>query len=156
MTDWQQVNVRVRESEYEDWKEYAESQYGGMTDLVRTAVRREIDDHYAGESGGSGEMVQEVAEAIDSLENTVKDMDRRLTVVRESVESSGPDYSFKAAVRETVPEDGGLTAGQIAARLDVRESDVAKVLEELEYEEEVRQTPEGESDKQAWTAFEVV
>lgn len=132
---WQQVNVRVKESTYEeDWKPAAKSEYAGMSDLVRTAVRREIDGDHDRQSGdgGSSEVVTEVAEAIDSLENTVRDIDTRLTVVRETVESSGPEFSFKAAVRETVPHDGGLTAGQIAARLDARESDVQDALDELD------------------------
>ncbi|MFK8212435.1 hypothetical protein [Haloferax volcanii] len=136
MSEWQQVNVRVRESNYEEWKEYAESEYGGLSDLVRTAVRREIDGQHAGASGGESaaesETVTEVLEAIDRLENTISGMDNRLSVVRETVESSGPDFSFKAAVRETVPTDGYLTAAQIAARLDAKESDVSGVLEELE------------------------
>jgi len=136
MSEWQQVNVRVRESNYEEWKEYAESEYGGLSDLVRTAVRREIDGQHAGASSGESaaesETVTEILEAIDRLENTVNGMENRLSVVRETVESSGPDFSFKPAVRETVPTDGYLTAAQIAARLDAKESDVNEAIEELE------------------------
>jgi len=163
MSDWQQVNVRVKESTHKYWKETAEAEYGGLSDLVRTAVRREIEGHHsgaqAGESAAESETVQEVLKAVDRLENTVDGIDNRLSVVRESVESSGPDYSFRAAVREIVPEDDedALTAGQIAARLDARESDVKEALEDLQYTEEVRQTPEGElSDETTWITFEGV
>lgn len=105
MANWQQVNVRVRESTYEEWREAAESEYGGLSDLVRTAVRRELEGHHTAESGeqtaSSGETVNEVAESVDRLENTVRDMDTRLKAVKESVESTG--LSVKAAVRETLP-----------------------------------------------------
>lgn len=162
MTDWQQVNVRVRESTYEEWKEAAESEYGGLSDLVRTAVRRELEGHHSTESGqqtaSSGETMNEVAEAVDRLENTVRDMDIRLSAVKESVESTG--LSVKAAVRETLPavpdsalvpdeegtgqhiadpsisqapdpEEWALTVRNIAARLNADETAVQDALDEL-------------------------
>ncbi|MFB6201015.1 MAG: hypothetical protein ABEI98_03290 [Halorhabdus sp.] len=46
MTDRRQVTVRVDASTYEEWKAVAESEYDGMSDLIRTAVRHELaDDH---------------------------------------------------------------------------------------------------------------
>ena len=165
MSDWQQVNVRVKEPTYEEWKQVAEEEYGGLSALVRTAVRREIDGAHTG-AGGVGssvesESINEVLQAIDRLENTVEWMDSRLSVVRETVESTGPDYSFRAAVRETVPEEeeNWLTAEQIAARLDAKKSDVIDALETLEYEEEVRQIPVGVwegQDETAWVRMEGV
>jgi len=148
---WKQVNVRVRQSTKSEWEEYAETEYGGMSDLVRTAVRREIGGDYDGDSSGasaSADVVTEVAEAIDRLENTVSDMDRRLETVRESVQSEEA-YSFEAAIRETLtkrpkdapPEnapDYGLTVREISARLDARESDVRDALRDLEQSGEVR------------------
>jgi hypothetical protein len=144
---WKQVNVRVRQSTKADWEDFAESEYGGMSDLVRTAVRREIAGDHDRQSGdsASSEVVTEVAEAIDRLENAVSDMDRRLDTVRETVDSEGPQYSFMAAVRETVPRDEHLTAGQIAARLDARESDVRDALAELDGSEVVS------PDRDQWT-----
>lgn len=159
MSDWQQVNVRVKEPTYEEWKQVAEEEYGGLSDLVRTAVRREIDGAHAGASGGESaaesETMNEVLQAIDRLENTVDGMDNRLSVVRETVESTGPEFSFRAAVRETVSEEeeNWLTAGQIAARLDAKKSDVIDALEALEYEGEVRQVPAGAWEGQDETAW---
>lgn len=155
MSEWQQVNVRVREANYEEWKKYAEREYGGLSDLVRTAVRREIDGQHAGASSGESaaenETVTEVLEAIDRLENTINGMNNRLSVVRETVESSGPDFSFKAAVRETVPIDGALTAAQIAARLDAKEFDVRAALEELEDGVEILQHgADPQTDEPRW------
>ncbi|MBP1985850.1 hypothetical protein [Halolamina salifodinae] len=148
---WKQVNVRVRESTKERWEEYAQTEYGGMSDLVRTAVRREIaGDHDRENTGTTTDpgMVTEVAESIDGLENTVREMDRRLEAIRESVQSE-EKYSFKAAIRESLnkrPKDAnveetpqyGLTASEIAARLDANETDVREALLELENSGEVR------------------
>jgi len=157
MTDWKQVNVRVRQDEYGEWDEYANEQYGGMTDLVRTAVRRELNGQYTGESGGeSGSdsaIAQEVAEAVDALENTVNDMDNRLSVVRQTVESSGPEFSFQAAVRETLRGTDGLPPSQIAARLDANVGKVREALREMEGEDTypAEDTPEGEETR--WNLF---
>jgi hypothetical protein len=158
MSEWQQVNVRVRESNYEEWKGYAESEYGGLSDLVRTAVRREIDGQHAGASSGESvaesETVTEVLEAIDRLENTVNGMDNRLSVVRETVESSGPDFSLRAAVRETLrAADGGLTAGQIAARLDAKSSDVEDALWSMEGDEAYPAEDDPDSEDTRWNLF---
>lgn len=158
MSEWQQVNVRVRESNYEEWKEYAESEYGGLSDLVRTAVRREIEGQHAGASGdesaAESETVTEVLEAIDRLENTVNGMDNRLSVVRETVESSGPDFSLRAAVRETLrAADGGLTTGQVAARLDARDSDVAEVLASMEGDEAYPTEDDPDTGQPRWNLF---
>ncbi|MFQ3320772.1 MAG: hypothetical protein ACI80F_002859 [Natronomonas sp.] len=158
MSEWQQVNVRVRESNYEEWKEYAESEYGGLSDLVRTAVRREIDGQHAGASGGESaaksETVTEVLEAIDRLENTVNGMDNRLSVVRETVDSSGPDFSLRAAVRETLrAADDGLTAGQIAARLDAKSSDVEDALWSMEGDEAYPTEDDPDTEDTRWSLF---
>lgn len=145
--DWQQVNIRVREHNYSEWKEAANTEYGGITDLIRTSVRNEINgehDATAVDTEATGDsVVTEIAETVDRLESAVKDMDNRLNTVRESVESNVPEISVTAAVRETVPEpeqgatadyyaEYGLTVTQIAARLDANESDVSEALDELQ------------------------
>jgi hypothetical protein len=158
MSDWQQVNVRVKEPAYKEWKEVAETEYGGLSDLVRTAVRREIEGQHTGasdgESAAESETVNEVLKAVDRLENTVDGMDKRLSVVRETVDSSGPDISLRAAVRETLrAADDGLTAGQIAARLDARESDVKEALRAMEGDETYPAEDEPDSGESRWNLF---
>jgi hypothetical protein len=158
MSDWQQVNVRVKEPTYEEWKEVAEREYGGVSDLVRTAVRREIDGQHAGASGGEtaaeSETLTELLETVDRLENTVSGMDGRLSAVRESVESSGPDFSFEAAVRETLrAADNGLTARQVAARLGARESDVTEALNSMDGDEAYPAEDDPKSGEVRWNLF---
>lgn len=158
MSDWQQVNVRVKEATYDDWKETAEKEYGGLSDLVRTAVRREIDGQHAGASAGESaaesETVREVLQAVDRLENTVDGMDKRLSVVRETVDSTSPEISLKAAVRETLrAADDGLTAGQIAARLDGQKSTIRETLETMEGDEAYPAEDEPDSEETRWNLF---
>lgn len=158
MSDWQQVNVRVKEATYDDWKKTAEKEYGGLSDLVRTAVRREIDGQHAGASAGESaaesETVREVLQAVDRLENTVDGMDKRLSVVRETVDSTSPEISLKAAVRETLrAADDGLTAGQIAARLDGRESDVREALGRMEGDTAYPAEDDPDSGETRWNLF---
>lgn len=154
MSDMKQVNVRVPKERKEKWDDAAE-EYGSMTRLIETAVENELSSGSSrtgeAEASASSDMVDDVARMMDSLENTVRDMDKRLTAVRESVESSGPDYSFKAAVRETVPEEGGLYAGEIAARLDARESDVQEALDSLDGSEVAVHYVESDQDEPMWT-----
>lgn len=154
MSDMKQVNIRVPEERKEKWKNHSDD-YGSITRLIETAVENELRSNSSqtvqAEASASSEMVDDVARMMDSLENTVREMDKRLTAMRESVESSGPDYSFNAAVRETVPEDGGLYAGEIAARLDARESDVQEALASLDGSEVHEHYEQPDQDEPMWT-----
>ena len=161
-SEWEQVNIRVRPDTQKEWKEAAESEYGGMTSLIRTSVRRELEGDHGGSGGGgsaSAETVTDLAETVDSLNKSVSSIERKMAGLQESVEGEGPNYSFEAAVRETVPSDAtGLTASQIAARLDANPSEVREVLDTLEEDEEVMRTPEGDErsgEELAWRSFEV-
>lgn len=172
-----QVSTRVTEEKKGRWADYAEETHGSMTALIRQAVDAYVDNDIArnpegwaesdGQSGSSPEMVQEVSAAIDSLENTVNDMDGRLRAVRESVQSGGPDYSFRAAVRETVPvaesgPDGdyyaeyGRSVTEIAARLNADESDVRDALGELETNGEVTSATGGSAQETVYVRTEGV
>lgn len=145
-----QINIRVDEERKERWKKAAEEspEYDGLSHLIRLAVEQELAE--GGDSGStedgqasldeeSTDLLREVKGTTDRVEGGVEDVKARLQRVEERVGQSGADLSFEAAVRETVPEDTGLTAAQIAGRLNARESEVAKALESLEYEGEIVQ-----------------
>ena len=158
---WEQVNIRVKPDTFDKWKEAADNEYGGMTSLIRTSVRRELagDHGSGGGEGASSETVTDLAKTVDSLNKSVSSIERKMAGLQESIEGEGPNYSFEAAVRETVPSDAtGLTASQIAARLDANPSEVREVLDILEEDEEVMRTPEGDDrsgEELAWRSFEV-
>jgi len=48
MAEKKEVTVHVAESTYEEWRVAAERDYDGLSDLVRTAVRRELDGDHDG------------------------------------------------------------------------------------------------------------
>lgn len=149
MVEKTQVNIRVTEAQKAKWQEYAEEHHGSLTKLISTAVSKEIDGPSDDAEGGpSSEAVTDLHETVNSLENTVRDMDTRLSSVQESVQSTGPDFSFRAAVRETVPTDEHLTVGEIAARLDARKTDVQEALDAMDGEAVA--TP----DREKWTKLE--
>lgn len=155
--DWTQCNIRVKESTYDEWKDVAESDYGTISELVRSAVRREIDGHHGtantDQTPAGEETITEVAETVDRLQNSVNDMNQRLTVVRESVDGSG-EVSLKDAVREAVPREDGLSESQIAARLDAKVSDVEEVVEELHDEQEIMEYWESSDQEDPyWTRW---
>lgn len=140
MVEKTQINIRVTESQKSKWKEYAEEHYGSLTKLIGQAVSKEIDSGSDdGQGGPSSEAVTDLQETVNSLENTVRDMDTRLSSVHESVQGSGPDISLRAAVRETLmtQRDGdnfkeyGLTPSQVAARLEGDTEAVRDALETL-------------------------
>jgi len=65
MTDRERITVRVTAARYEEWKEVAEREYDGMDDLIRTAVRREIE----GEHNANGTEDVTLSEILEALRN---------------------------------------------------------------------------------------
>ena len=46
MSDRREVTLTVDAATYEEWQAAAQEEYDGMEDLVRTAVRRELDGEH--------------------------------------------------------------------------------------------------------------
>lgn len=151
MAEKKQVNIRVPKAKKAEWEEYAQAEYGSMTRLITTAVEKEISDSEEAEVPQAN-APQELLETIDRLENTVGNMDTRLSSVQETVQETSPEMSIKAAVRETLPEateepTDGLTPTQVAARLNARETDIKVALEELTESNEARGLKGGPDNK---------
>jgi hypothetical protein len=60
-----EVTIRVEEATYEEWRTVAEREYDGMDDLIRTAVRREIE----GEHNANGTEDVTLSEILEALRN---------------------------------------------------------------------------------------
>lgn len=162
MADQKQINIRVPARTKEEWAEYAEEHHGSLTRLISLAVTREIEgDHGEFEQidEASIESLQDLQNSVDSVENTVRELDKKFHALRETVEESSLDLSVKSAVRETLneypmeelPEDvpadraisGGLSdamlsSEEIAARLGAEVSIVSDALDELRRRGEVK------------------
>lgn len=145
MSDQKQVNIRIPKSKKEVWDEFAEENYGSMTRLVTTAVEKEISGgtsaaETSADAAPDSEAVTDLQETVNSLQGDMNDVQSQLTGVREAVQS-GPGISVRAAVRETLPEldaqfafqeEEGLTAEQVAARLDGDDDEIQDALDTLE------------------------
>jgi hypothetical protein len=157
-----QINIRVDTERKERWMEVAEEspQYNGLTHLIRLAVEKELADNF-GDSGTvdatldseSTDLLREVSGTTERVEQGVTDLKARLRQVEERIGESGPRFSFKAAVRESLPEadsenpESGFTLTQIAARLTADQSDVRDALDSLKQEGEVRSLGGGSENK---------
>jgi len=148
-----QINFRIDAERKKRWKEAADEspEYDDLSHLIRLAVEKELAD----ESNNSGtvdasldsestDLLREVSGSTERIEQGVTDVKARLRQVEERIGESGPTFSLKAAVRESLPEadsenpEDGLTVRQIAARLNADESDVRDALDSLKREGEVR------------------
>jgi uncharacterized protein (DUF342 family) len=158
----QQINIRVDKERKARWMESAEEspQYNGLTHLIRLAVEKELSEDF----GASGEvdaaldseskdLVREISGSTERLEQGVTELKARLRQVEERIGESGPKFSFKAAVRESLPEadsmnpESGFTSTQTAARLGAEESEVREALESLKKEGEVQSLGGGSENK---------
>jgi hypothetical protein len=148
-----QINVRVTEEKKSKWKKAAESpEYDSLTHLIQLSVGKEIADQtptdreatQAGLDDESSDLLREIAGSTERVEDGLTDVKARLRQLEERVGESGPEFSLQAAVRETLPErpeldpgtpdnphEYGLTAKQIAARLNANQSDVRDALDTL-------------------------
>jgi hypothetical protein len=163
-----QINIRVDQERKDRWKEAATEspEYDGLTHLIRLAVEKELSVDESGDSGASqasadaasSDMMREVKGNTERIDNGISDVKARLRQIEERVGAQA-DFSLRAAVRETVPKDeeNWLTAGQIAARLDAKKSDVQEILDRLHQDGEVREIPASvyeSQDEPAWTTVE--
>lgn len=159
-----QINIRVDEERKKRWQKAANEspEYDGLSHLIRLAVEQELAEGGGSGSSGSGEatlddestdLLREVKGSTDRVEGGIEDVKARLHRIEERVGQSGAEFSLRAAVRETVPEDSGLTAAQIAGRLNARESEVSEALESLEKEGEVLlHGADPNTDEDRWTS----
>ena len=181
-----QINIRVDEGRKKRWKQAAEEspEYDGLSHLIRLAVEQELAEGGGGSDTGSQatldegstDLLREVKGSTDRVEGGIEDVKARLRRLEERVGQTGPKFSLKAAVRETLntrpegeivdgpdgpteleptesPEEYGLTLTQVAARLNADESEVEEALNTLEQEGEIRSL--GGSTEDGWLYFRV-
>lgn len=108
-TDWKHVGLKVEQSQYDEWEDYLEeSDYGSMSNLIRTAVegKREQDASVgatvAQGEGATGVTDEHVAELVD----TVNAMQGRMERLENSVtEATDAMYTGGTSVGEDVTTD---------------------------------------------------
>jgi len=158
------VHIRVGEDRREKWKDHAtedfEDKYGSVSKLIRNAVETQIDiDSGNLSAGGStGETTVEPNGRIDDIKvtvedngSTLEDIQERLTKIHDDVVSGGmpePELvfsdvygelpvvedSFAEADKAATAREFGMTATEVAEKIDMSEDDVGSALIQLYYE----------------------
>lgn len=150
------IGVRVTDAQKDRWKQAAEdsSEYDSLTHLIQLAVSKELADdaevhpvEVSADAPMSGDTLREIQGTTERVEDGMTDVKARLRSLEERVGETGADISLKSAVRETLPEPPelepgtpdnpsvyGLTAEQVAARLDGDTDDVQEALTSLSKE----------------------
>ena len=158
-----QINIRVDEDRKQRWKIAAEEspEYDGLTHLIRLSVEKELAEDESTDSGASlasteaasSDMLREVKGNTERIEDGVTDVKARLRQIEERVGGQA-EFSLRAAVRETLrAAEDGLTAGQIAARLNARESDVKEALDSMEGDVAYPAEDDPDTGQTRWNLF---
>jgi len=150
-TDWKQVGLKVEQSQYDGWKGYLEdSQYGSMSNLIRTAVEREIQrdtdvgQSEASETADSGVESEHVAELVDTvatMQNEMQQLQASVTEATDAMYTGGTSVSedVTTAVYEALPEGPAEARSThwIAEECDRDVTTVRVALEQLKRTTEV-------------------
>ncbi|MGB9953568.1 hypothetical protein ACOZ4F_14370 [Haloarcula marismortui] len=158
-----QINIRVDQERKDRWKEAAteSAEYDGLTHLIRLAVEKELTEDESGDSGApqasaeaaSSDMMREVKGNTERIEDGVTDVKARLRQLEERVGGQA-EFSLRAAVRETLrAAEDGLTAREIAARLNAKAVDVQEALEAMEGDTTYPAEDDPESRDTRWNLF---
>jgi len=132
-----------------------------LTHLIRLAVERELAEDESDDSGpaqasadaASSDMLREVKGNTERIEDGVTDVKARLRQLEERVGGQA-EFSLRAAVRETLrAAEDGLTAGEIAARLNAKAVDVQEALEAMEGDTTYPAEDDPESGDTRWNLF---
>lgn len=124
--DLTQISVMVPDDSKQEWKETASDseEYNSMSQLIRTAVGKEISGKYDGQGIGKGELQEVLDERIvDNLETvkrTLSHVDQQVGQIQDTTEQQSSIGRFtRIEVFSAVPkgEEKALTLPEITERL---------------------------------------
>ena len=124
--DLTQISVMVPESSKEEWKQTAEDsgEYNSMSQLIRTAVGKEVSGKYDSgglERGDLQEVLDErVVRNLESVENILKGVQRQVSDIEDNTERQAEFGRFtRIEVYSAIPKgkDNALTLEEISERL---------------------------------------
>lgn len=129
----QRIHALVSKRQKREWKELTEgdtAQYVSLSQLVRTAVQREI----ANENpirGGNGEIPAELQKAILSMADTIDNIDSRLSSVQRrlsklEVESDEDALDVQQRILQVLPTPPEGEETPIGERVTVEQSQIQK------------------------------
>ncbi|WP_246986537.1 hypothetical protein [Halorientalis marina] len=150
MPDRKRVNLTVDPETKNDWKQAVEDSdtFRSLSELIRHAVNNEISDDtqatqtaVEAEESDTGavqaEALNQVLDALEGLNDTVSDLDDRLTNVEKEVTAEAK-ADLKNRVFDCLPKESdanqpdGKTAEQIAEEIDEDRDRVSETLLKLQ------------------------
>lgn len=136
---WKQINVRLPDDQKNRWFDATGqgpgNEYSNVSQLVRTAVEKELQGRETANTGGHGTGVapildDEVLPALKRIESRLEELDARVRAVERDAETEGPEYDLQRVVLQLLPSypsneivtEGGRIRDEI--RVEVLESTV--------------------------------
>lgn len=110
----QRIHALVSKRQKEEWKEYVQGDtalYQSISQLVRTAVQRELaDENPAGSDTGEipfelQDTVMSMADTLDNIESRLSSVERRMSQLE--VESNDDVLEIRGQILEALPTDEG-------------------------------------------------
>lgn len=150
-TEYTTVSVRVTNERYERWDDYlSESDAENMSQLVRMSVKHEIDGTadapQAPENAIEPDSIGEISEGINSLQQAMKDVETRISVIEKELEDTNemdledavfrnlptPPEKVDDPLTNTEPSEWASTPGDIARSIVKSTERVKEALERLD------------------------
>jgi hypothetical protein len=147
MADTTVVSVKIPRDTKQTWEEYAEENpdVDSVSHLIRLAVMKEMNASDEAETNSSIEQVEASAEVLESLkriQNSINDVDDRLTAIEKESEAEGPGFDIQNTVFDLLPElttpsslppedidvDVAVSSSEVAEAVGLPEGDVSKAL----------------------------
>lgn len=150
MADSTVVSVKIPRETKQMWEEYAEENpnVDSVSHLIRLSVTKEMNASNEPEQGTDVQQVEASAEVLESLkriQNSITEVDDRLTAIEKESEAEGPGFDIQNTVFESLPEtpmppafppeeidpSRAFTPAEISSNVGLAEDEVAKALIKL-------------------------
>jgi hypothetical protein len=119
---WKQVNVRIKQHRYNDWKEHVGrepgDEYGTVSQLIRHAVARELHGEHgprvtddmdgATIEADMSPITDDVMPALQGIKQQLSEMDNRLTAVERNEQADTSGIDLERIVLELLPAESEL------------------------------------------------
>lgn len=146
MADTTVVSVKIPRDTKQTWEEYANENpdVDSVSHLIRLSVMKEMNASEESNAGSSIEQVEASAEVLESLkgiQNSISEIDDRLTAIEKESKAEGPGFDIQNTVFDVLPESTmppslppedisgeGVSSSEVAESIGLPEEEVSKAL----------------------------
>lgn len=107
MPDKKQINLQVSQSQRKRWKQYADETHRSLSDLIRLAVEKEINQDEQTAEGLSDEAIRQLStlvEGVERVEQKAGDLETRLRSIETEVKDDPSIKALANSVFEVLPD----------------------------------------------------